>query len=161
MSAIKFITKPMTAKFVNLDEYASFDGVSTGKYSVMFLGDGALAKELLSHVQEAGGGVGNNPVSMIPDDAQYDPGMVRFKGSSKYPVKVIGKNNEVLPNSAVEGATVQAAITFADYAAGPNKGVTIYLNAIRVLEAGGGNVDFGDLPDGYEPGADMEDPLPF
>jgi hypothetical protein len=161
MAAIKMITPPMQAKFVNLDEFASFDGISTGKFTVTFFADAKHTALFTDAVQEAGGGVGNNPITIIADDAQYDAGMVRFKGSSKFPIKVIGKNKESLPNSVVEGATVRAAVTFADYSAGPNRGVTVYLNSIQVLEEGGSNIDFGDLPDGYEPGADLDDPLPF
>ena len=103
-------------------------------------------KSLVDAVQEAGGGQGNNPLTQIPGDAQYDPGMWRFKGKSKYPVKVVGRSKEALSNDKVEGAKVRAQITVADYSAGPNRGVTVYLNAIQVLEAGsGGDVDFGDL----------------
>lgn len=156
MSAVKMITPPVTAKWCNLDEFASFDGVSSGKYTVTFYADQKHLQLFEQAVKEAGGGQGNNPISIVPDDSQYDAGMVRFKGSSKYPIKVVDKSGNVCENHLVEGATVQAAIAFAPYQAGPNRGVTIYLNGIRVLKEGGAALDFGDLPEGYE-----EDDLPF
>jgi hypothetical protein len=161
MSAVKIVTPPCTARFTNLDEHASFDGVSTGKYTVTFFVDPKDAKSLEDACQEAGGGQGNNPLVRIPDDAQYDAGKVRFKASSKYAVKVVGKNKEVVENSTVEGAVVRAAITFADYQAAGNRGVTVYLNGIQVLEPGSSSVDFGELPEGYSADGEFNDPLPF
>ena len=161
MSQIKIVTGAVQAKFPSLDSTEVFDGVDTGKYACTFLVDPKDVKPLQDAIKAAGGGKGNNPLSQIPDDAQYDPGMWRFKAKSKFKVKVVDKAGNVCSNDIVANAVVRASVNFADYQAGPNVGVTAYLQGIQVLEAGGGSVDFGPLPEGYEPGADMDDPLPF
>ncbi len=161
MAAIKLITGAVQCKFPSLDTTEVFDGVDTGKYAATFLVDPKDVKPLQDAIKAAGGGRGNNPLSQIPDDAKYDPGMWRFKAKSKFPVKVVDKAGAVISNDSVPNATVRASVNFAEYQAGPNVGVTAYLQGIQVLEAGGSDVDFGPLPDGYEPGADLDDPLPF
>ena len=155
MSKVDVITAPVLAKFAHLDEHESFDGISTGKYAVTLIIKPEDSRELQEAIKKAGSGIGNNPLQEIPGDAKYDAGMFKLKAKSKFSVKVTDKSGVDVAKSSVENATVQAAITFADYTAGANRGTTAYLSAIRVLESGGGNVDFGDIPE------EFNDPLPF
>ena len=65
--------------------------------------------------------------------------------------------------SVSQGSDVRVKITFAPYTQSGG-GVTCYLGNIQLLSSGGsGDMDFGELPKGYEPRSDEElnDDLPF
>jgi len=160
---ISLVVGPCEVRFPNLDKTEEFGGVDTGKFSCTFMfdADSQSVKEMTKAIAKANGGRGNNPLSQIPEDAEYDPGMYKIKGKSKFRVKVVDRDNKIVDADRVQGATVQAMLGFAPYTAGGG-GVACYLNAIRILKEGEGSssVDFGALPDGYEPGADLDEP-PF
>ena len=162
---ISLVVGPCSVRFPNLETTEEFGGVDTGKFSCTFLfdKDSDSVEDMTKAIAKANGGKGNNPLSQYPEDAEYDPGCWKIKGKSKFKVKVVDKDNKVVDASRVHGATVQAMLGFAPYTAGTG-GVACYLNAIRILregDGGGGSVDFGALPKGYEPGSDTEDDLPF
>ncbi len=165
MKVEQVVVGPCQVRFPNLEQHEQFDGVSTGKYSCTFLFDSSSASVgvMKKGIAEANGGKGNNPLSQIAADAEYDAGMYKVKGKSKFVVKVLDKQGNPVDVSTVgQGATVQAVLGFAPYTQGGG-GVTTYLNAIKILEGGSqGSTDmvqslFGELPDGYE----KEEPLPF
>ncbi len=160
----KLVVGPCVVKFPNLVTTEEFGGVDTGKYSATFMfdKDSDSVKAMQAAIAEANGGKGTNPLKEIPTDAEYDAGMFRIKAKSKFRIRVIDAGDCAVDPSSVAGATVQAVIGFAPYTQGGG-GVTAYLQAIRILRAGegGGGEDFGPVPAGYEPGADLNDPLPF
>jgi len=160
---ISLVVGPCEVRFPNLEETESFGGVDTGKFSCTFLFDpkDESVQEMKKAVARANGGKGTNPLSQIPDDAEYDAGMYKIKGKSKYRIKVVDVDNKAVDAGRVQGSTVQAVLGFAPYTMGGG-GVTCYLNAIRILEEGsgpGGSVEFGPVPErftsGYEPGTDQ------
>jgi hypothetical protein len=160
------VVGPCSVRFPNLEDHEEFGGVSTGKYSATFLfdADSDSVKAMKKAIAKANGGKGSDPLKLIPADAEYDAGMYRIKGKSKFRVKVTDAANSPVDSDRVAGSTVQAVLGFAPYTQGGG-GVTCYLNGIRVLRQGAGSdggIDFGPVPKGYEPGADdMEDTLPF
>jgi len=161
----KLVVGPCVVKFPNLVETEFFGGVDTEKYSATFLfdKDSDSVKMMQGVIAEVNGGKGSNPLKEIPADAEYDGGMFRIKAKSKFRVRVIDAADAAVNPADVAGATVQAVIGFKPYSQGTG-GVTAYLQAIRVLRAGdggGGEDSFGPVPAGYEPGADLNDPLPF
>ena len=151
---ISLVVGPCQIRFPNLDKTEEFGGVDTGKFSATFMfdADSPSVKEMTKAIAKANGGRGNNPLSQIPEDAEYDPGMYKIKGKSKFRVKVVDRDNKIVDADRVHGATVQAMLGFAPYTAGGG-GVACYLNAIRILKEGegSGSIDFGALPEGYEP----------
>ena len=162
---VSLVVGPAEVRFPNLEETEHFQGTDTGKFSCTFMFDAKSdsVKEMKKAISQANGGKGTNPLSQVPEDAEYDAGMWKIKGKSKFPIKVVDIENKATASSAVQGATVQAVLGFAPYSMGQG-GVTCYLNAIRVLSngsGGGGSVDFGPVPSGYEPGSDIDESLPF
>lgn len=160
----KMITAPCRAVFPHLDTTEEFNGQDTGKYTVTL----ELTPDSVTDIQKAitsvGSGKGTNPLKQIPDDAEYSAGHFRMKAKSRFKVRVIDINNkDVDPSSISNGDEVRASIGLAHYKTGVNEGVTIYLNALQLLssKSAGQAIDFGELPPGYEPGADLEDALPF
>jgi len=163
MKAEQMVVGPCQVRFPNLDKTEEFQGVDTGKFSCtfMFPAGSDSVKAMKKKIAEVGGGKGGNPLTEVASDAEYDAGMFKIKGKSKFKIKVINALGDSVSTGSVSGATVQAVLGFASYTQGGG-GVTCYLNAIRILKEGaGGDVDFGPIPAGYEPGADMEDALPF
>ena len=161
----QIVVGPCEVRFPHLVETERFQDVDTAKFSCtfMFEPDSDSVKAMQKKIAEVGGGKGSNPLRQMPEDSEYDKGMWRVKGKSKFPVKVINALGEKVSGDGLMGATVQAVLAFAPYTMGTG-GVTVYLQAIRVLRAGsGGDVEFGPVPTGYEPGADedLNDPLPF
>ena len=160
------VVGPCKVRFPHLDKTEQFQGVDSGKFSCTFMfdPDSESVSDMKKAIAKANGGKGTNPLQEILDTAEYDPGKFRIKGKSKFKVKVVDKDNRVVddPQGRVQGATVQAALSFVPYSMGAG-GVTCYLKGIRILDEGsGGSIDFGDLPDGYKPGTDdLDDPLPF
>jgi hypothetical protein len=157
------VVGPCEIRFPHLVETERFQDVDTGKFSCtfMFSPDSDSIAAMKKKIAEVGGGKGSNPLSQIPEDAEYDKGMWKVKAKSKWVPKIVDAAGEPVSADKVMGATVQAVLGFDAYTMGSG-GVTTYLQAIRVLRAGtGGEVDFGPVPDGYEPGADLEDTLPF
>ena len=159
------ITSPVASvRFPNLLEYASFSGVKGDKYTIGLMFDKKHKKELEDAITKAGGGKGKSPLKLRGDDEQYDPGMLSILAKSKFMVKAIDtKGSEVPLDSVTHGSEVQVKLTFERYEQNGG-GVTTYMGNIRLLSSGrSGDMDFGDLPEGYEPGSDEElnDDLPF
>ena len=158
----KLVVGPCELKFPNLVDTESYGGVDTGKYSATFMfdKDSDSVKAMKKAIAEAGGGKGTSPLKEIPADAEYDAGMFRIKAKSKFRIRVVDSADNAMDPNSIAGATVQAVIGFAPYTQGGG-GVTAYLNAVRVLRAGGGGMeDFGPVPAGYED-VELNDPLPF
>lgn len=159
------VVGPCQVRFPNLETTEQFQGVDSGKFSCTFLfEDGSdSVKDMQKAIAKANGGKGTTPLQQIPADAEYDPGMWKVKGKSKFKIKVVDRDNVGVTDQQdrVQGSTVQAMLAFVPYTMGQG-GVTCYLNAIRILEESGsaGGADFGALPEGYTPGADLDDP-PF
>ena len=166
MSVDSIVVGPCEVRFPHLAETERFQDADTGKYSCTFLfaEDSDSIAAMKKAIATANGGKGSNPLSQIPQDSEWDKGMWKVKGKSKFRVKIVNALGDKVDPEQVTGATVQAVLSFAPYTMGAG-GVTVYLNAIRVLKAGGREVDFGPVPAGfeYEPGVDEElnDPLPF
>jgi len=160
----QLVVGPCQVRFPHLEETERFQDADTGKYSCTFLFDAESDSipAMTKAIATANGGKGSNPLSQIAGDAEYDAGMWKVKGKSRYRCKIINAVGEPVGADSVAGATVQAVLAFAPYTVGTG-GVTVYLNAIRVLKGGGREVDFGPVPAEYQPGADedLNDPLPF
>ncbi len=159
------ITSPVAkAIFPHLLFHEEFQGESKEQYSLtlVFKPDdiGPIEKALA----QAGGGKGQSPLKLIPDDAKYDPGMYRLRAHTTWTVKAFDTSKDKEPielGRVSHGSEVRAKLTFVPYP-GFGGGVTTYLGNIQLLKEGSsGDSDFGDLPEGYEPGADLDDPLPF
>ena len=162
---IQLVVGPCEVRFPNLEKTEEYGGIDTGKFSCtfMFAEDSDSVSAMTKAIAKANGGKGSNPLSQVAADSEYDAGMYKIKGKSKFKVKVLNALNEVIEPERVQGATVQAVLSFAPYSQGGG-GVTTYLNAIRVLSegsGGGGNVDFGPVPTGFGAEVSSEDSLPF
>lgn len=150
-------------RFPNLTSTEVYSGIDTGKYSLTLVFDPKHRKELEAAIVTAGGGKGKSPLKEIPSDAQYDAGMLMLKAKSRYEVSAIDASNNDIDLSEISmGSEVQVQLSFQEYTQGGG-GVTCYLGKIRLLKKNSNNdFDFGDLPEGYEPGTDdLDDPLPF
>ena len=159
------VTSPVASvRFPNLLEHEVFSGVTTGKYSLTLVFKPEDKKVLEDAINSAGGGKGKTPLKVIEKDAQYDAGMLMLKAKSQYSVKAVDASGSLVPLESVShGSEVQVKLTFAPYTQSGG-GVTTYLGNIRLLSSGAtGDMDFGDLPEGYEPGSDgdLDDTLPF
>jgi len=156
---VSLVVGPCEVRFPHLEETESFGGVDTGKFSCTFLFDpnSESVQEIKKAIAQTNGGKGTNPLSQIEETAEYDPGMYKIKGKSKFRIKVVDIENKAVDASRVQGSTVQAVLGFVPYSVGGG-GVACYLNAIRILEEGNGpsgSVDFGPVPDKYTPGEDQ------
>jgi len=163
--ADQLVVGPCQVRFPHLEETESYMNVDSGKYSCTFLfdPDSDSVPAMKKAIAAANGGKGTNPLSQIAEDAEWDKGQFKIKGKTKYRPKIINALGEAVTPDRVAGATVQAVLAFAPYTVGTG-GVTVYLQAIRILQEGsGGDIDFGPIPEGYTPGADEElnDSLPF
>ena len=162
---IQLVVGPCEVRFPNLEKTEEYGGSDTGKFSCtfMFAEDSESIPAMKKAIAKANGGKGSNPLSQVAADAEYDSGMYKIKGKSKFKVKVMNTLNEVIGPERVQGAIVQAALSFAPYSQGTG-GVTTYLNEIRVLAEGsgsGGSVDFGPVPKGFGAEVSSEDTIPF
>ena len=167
MDKITIVSPVGQVRFPSLASTEVFSGVDTGKYSLTLVFDPKDRKVLEDAITSAGGGRGKSPLKEIPADAQYDAGMLMLKAKTTYQVSAIDvSGNPIDLDKVTQGAEAQVKLTFQEYTL-QGGGVTTYLGNIRLLKSGGtGDMDFGDLPDGYEPGVDKEDgefndPLPF
>ena len=157
---IKMITPMASAVFPHLTETESFMGQDSGKYAITLEftpEDVAEMEEAISALNVKGG---TSPLKKIPDDAEYGAGNYRLKAKSRYKVKVVNREKEVIDAGTISnGAQVRASIGFAPYQTGANSGVTVYLNGLQLLTAtpSMGGLDFGDLPAGLP----EDEPLPF
>ena len=149
-------------RFPNLMEHESFGGVTTGKYSLTLVFDPSDKKVIEDAIVSAGGGKGKTPLKEIAEDSQYDAGMVQLKAKTTFSIKAVDATGSIIPLEHVShGSDVRAKLTFQKYEQ-QGGGVTCYLGNVQLLSSGGnGDMDFGDLPSGYEPGEDLDDTLPF
>ena len=163
MDKVTIVSPVASVRFPNLMEHEVFSGVSTGKYSLTMIFKPEDRKLLEDAITKAGGKKGKSPLKEIEADSQYDSGMLQIKAKSQYQVKAVDASGSIVPLESVShGSDVRVKLTFAPYTQSGG-GVTTYLGNIQLLSSGGtGDLDFGDLPDGYEPGTDdLDDPLPF
>jgi hypothetical protein len=89
---------------------------------------------------------------------------MQIKAKTTFSVKAVDANGALVPIEQIShGADARVKLTFQHYTQ-QGGGVTCYLGNIQLLSSGSnGDMDFGDLPPGYEPGVDEgeEEPLPF
>ena len=160
---VTVVSPVASVRFPNLTDHEVFSGVSTGKYSLTMIFKPEDKKELEDAIKKAGGGKGKSPLKEIGKDEQYDPGMLLIKAKTAYSVKAVDASGAIVPlDSITHGADVRAKLTFVPYTMSGG-GTTCYLGNIQLLSSGNsGDLDFGELPSGYEPGEDeLNDPLPF
>jgi len=159
---VQIVSPVAQVRFPNLLEHEKFDGITTGKYSLTMMFKEEDIKPIEKAIAQAGGGKGKTPLKQIPADAQYDPGMYQLKAKTGFGIKASNSSNESIGLDQVShGSEVRVMLSFAPYTQSGG-GVTTYLGNVQLLREGDGAVtDFGDLPQGYEPGADLNDPLPF
>ena len=162
---VQIISPVAKAVFPNLLEHEKFDGITTGKYSLTLIIKPADVGPVEKAIAQAGGGKGKTPLHQVPADAQYDAGMYRLKAKTGFAIKALNTSAESIGLDQIShGSEVRASLSFAPYTQSGG-GVTTYLGNIQLLKEGdAGDTDFGDLPQGYAPGADSddpEDPLPF
>ena len=160
MEVVKLVTPVAKAVFPHLDAHEEYMGQSTGKYSLTLEFAPDAIKGIKKVIAQVGQGKGTNPLKEIAADAEYSAGMFRLKAKSKFPVTIKDKAGKsgVDPSAIANGSEVRAIIGFAPYSTGANQGVTVYLDGVQLLSGGGGELDFGELPEGY---TDFDDPLPF
>ena len=161
---VTILSPAAKAIFPNLLKHEEFNGEIKGKgqYSLTLVFDKADIKPIEKAIAQAGGGKGASPLKHIGDDEKYDAGKYRLKAHTTFAVKVVNKSKESIGVDRIsQGSEVRVWLTFEPYQ-GFGGGVTTYLGPIQLLKEGGlGDMDFGDLPEGYEPGADFDDELPF
>jgi hypothetical protein len=159
---VSIVSPIAKAVFPNLLEHEKFDGVTTGKYSLTLVIKPGDIKPVEKAIAQAGGGKGKSPLHQIPADAQYDAGMYRLKAKTGFSIKALDASKESIGLDRIgHGSEVRVMLSFAPYTQSGG-GVTTYLGNIQLLKEGdAGDMDFGELPKGYEPGADLDDPLPF
>ncbi len=153
---VVIVSPPAKAIFPNLLKHEEFQGTSTGKYSLTMVFDKADIKPIEKAIAQAGGGKGTNPLKKIADDAEYDAGKYTLKAKSAYQVKAINAAKEPISLDEVNhGSEVRVKLSFAPYTQGGG-GVTTYLGNVQLLKAGdSGDMDFGELPEGYEEFAEL------
>lgn len=163
MNKVTVITPVASVRFPNLTSTEVISGVDTGKYAISLMFKPEDIKPLEEAIRSAGGGKGKSPLKEMT--GEYDTGMFQIKAKTAnidwVTAQDISKNDVPLGNIN-HGDEVRAKVTFAPYEM-QGGGVTTYLVGIQVLKAGGANVDFGELPEGYEPRSDeeLDDELPF
>jgi len=166
MDKVTIVSPVAGVRFPNLMEHESFGGVTTGKYSLTLMFEASDKKVLEDAIVKAGGGKGKTPLKEIPEDSQYDAGKIQLKAKTTFMVKAVDATGNLLPIEQVShGADARVKLTFQHYTQ-QGGGVTCYLGNIQLLSSGSnGDMDFGALPDGYEPGSDESEgegePLPF
>jgi hypothetical protein len=140
-------TEPFEVKYPNLEEYETFDGKSTKKYSVTlsFAEGSDGAKKMIEAVAQADcwKGEGHNPI-------KYKDGRVELKAKSQYEVRIVDAENETINASDISsGDKCRANITLKSYQTGSGKGVTVYLNSIQKLKNREFGTDNNYLPADY------------
>ena len=149
---VNVTTDEFEAKFVNLTEHESFDGKTTGRYSItMAFEEGSEgAKKVAIAVAEADDfkGEGHSPI-------KHREGNVEVKGKSKFDVRCVDANNNSIPADEIDfGDICRAEISFQSYQTGNSKGVTCYLQSVQKLrnrEFGGSNGSPPPKDDNYLP----------
>jgi len=149
---VNVTTDEFEAKFVNLTEHESFDGKTTGRYSItMAFEEGSEgAKKVATAVAEADDfkGEGHSPI-------KHREGNVEVKGKSKFDVRCVDANNNSISADQINfGDICRAEITFQAYQTGNSKGVTCYLQSVQKLrnrEFGGNNDSPPPKDDNYLP----------
>ncbi len=150
---VQMITPPAKAIVPHLVEHEEFQGVTTGRYALTleFPPDHVeKLQESIASVMPAGG---VSPLKLIPADAEYSGGNYRMKCKSRFRIKVIDLDNNPLAAADIGmNDSVRCAIKLAGYKTGVNTGVTVYLQAVQLLEASGAgaDIDWGDNPPGFE-----------
>ena len=156
---IQIVTPVVKAQWPNLSETEKFSGQDTEKYSLTMIIDPKDKKLFEKAIAEAGGGKGKSPLKEIPDDAEYDAGMLKIKARTKHKVRVVDLSGSPIERDSVtNGSEVRAKINFVPYTQ-QGGGVTAYLGDVQLLKARTSDIDFGDLPEGY--GEYEEGDLPF
>lgn len=112
--------------FSNVTEHDTFQGQSTGRYSVTVTLDDAMADKLQSQ--------GVKIKTYVPKDEEGNPldPMLQRKFASKYGIKVVDSDDEPWGREIPRGSKVRIK-----YALGnehPVHGVSTYVNAVRILE---------------------------
>jgi len=163
MEKVTMITPVASVRFPNLTSTEVIGGVDTGKYAITLMFKPEDVKPLEEAIRSAGGGKGKSPLKEMT--GEYDTGMFAIKAKTTNIdwVKAIDTSNKDVPLGNVShGDEARAKVTFAHYEM-QGGGVTTYLGGIQVLKSGGSDMDFGDLPEGYEPRSDeeLDDELPF
>ena len=158
---VRIVSPVAQARFANLTETEKFDGTDTGKYSLTLVFNKDDVAPIEKAIAQANGGKGRSPLKEIDAMAEYDAGKFKLKAKSKYQVKAVNTNGESIDLDRVQGgAEVRVQLGFAPYTQ-QGGGVTVYLGNIQVLREGSsGDMDFGELPDGYG-NAFEGDELPF
>ena len=159
---VQLVSPVAQVRFPNLLEHEKFDGITTGKYSLTMMFSEKDIAPVEKAIALAGGGKGKTPLRQIPADAQYDPGLYQLKAKTGFSIKASNSAKESIGLDRIShGSEVRVMLSFAPYTQSGG-GVTTYLGNIQLLKEGDvGESDFGDLPQGYEPGEDLDDPLPF
>jgi hypothetical protein len=156
------IVSPVASvRFPNLESTEVIGGVDTEKYGISLIFKPEDKEILESAISIAGGGRGKSPLKEMTGD--YDTGMYSVKAKTSridWVNAVDASGNKVELSEITHGSDVRVKLTFARYEM-QGGGVTCYLGDIQLLKPSGASTDFGPLPDGYEPGADLDDPLPF
>ena len=149
-----------SVRFPHLTETESYSGVDSGKFALTLIFDPKDRKVLDDAVKKAGHG--KSPIKEISKTGDYDPGMLSLKAKTSNIswVKAVDKEGAAVPlEDITHGSEVRVKLTFTPYTMSGG-GVTCYLGNIQLLKGAGGDVDFGPLPTGYEPGEDFDDPIP-
>lgn len=163
MEKVTIITPVASVRFPNLTSTEVIGGVDTGKYSISLMFKPEDIKPLEDAIRSAGGGKGKSPLKEMTGD--YDTGMFQIKAKTTNIDRVIAidtSKKEVPLGNISHGDEVRARVTFAHYKL-QGGGVTTYLGGIQVLKSSDAGIEWGDLPEGYEPQSDAEldDELPF
>ena len=142
---VNVTTDEFEAKFVNLTEHESFDGKTTGKFSITmaFKEESEGAKKIATAVAEADDfkGEGHSPI-------KEREGNVEVKGKSKFEVRCVDADNNSIPADQIDfGDICRAEIAFQAYQTGTSKGVTCYLQSVQKLR----NREFGTSTDNPPP----------
>jgi hypothetical protein len=116
--------------FSNLTEYDVYMGKSTGKYNLVI----TMEPEAAACLEDMG--------VMVKS---YE-GKPQRKFTSKYPVKVVGLNDEPISGELPYGSAVR--ILWQDGPVNPEYGLPTYMSQVRVVELAEGGND-GEVPSDF------------
>lgn len=157
MAYVKFVTAAFSAAYPSLDKPDTTSAYPSNAYEVTALlqqNDTDTLKALQEAINQAAKAEWPNA---NPDDYKSplrnleDGGIkVKFKSKSKPPMQDSGGNR--LPDDVkiFGGDLIRVAGSAKAYNVGPTKGVTLYLNNVRLVEKRAtGSDDFGGPEDGF------------